>query len=212
MGAHILAIKDMAGLCKPYAAELLVKTLKQEIGMPIHFHTHDTAGDSGRRRFCAAAEGLDIADARDGADVGRHQPAESERPRRSPALHPRDTARHPSRCDDWPTTGGGARVLLRRSRRSMLPAADDLYSHEMPGGQYTNLYQQAKAWAWPIAGSEVCRAYAEVNQLFGDIVKVTPTSKVVGDMALFMVTNDLTRQGHSSTAIASSRFPNRSSS
>lgn len=191
-GAHLLAIKDMAGLCKPAAAAKLVSTLKQEIGIPIHFHTHDTAGIQAASILMASDVGLDIADAALAPmSGGTSQPnlntlVEAIRfSDRNPGLQ---TEHLDSLARYWEVV----RQYYQPFETVMLPATADLYQHEMPGGQYTNLYQQAKALGMADRWTEVCRVYAEVNQLFGDIVKVTPSSKSVGDMALFMVANDLT--------------------
>lgn len=191
-GAQILAIKDMAGLCKPAAAAVLVKTLKGEIGIPIHFHTHDTAGIQAASILMASEVGLDIADAALAPmSGGTSQPnlntvVEAIRfSDRNPGLKTEDLD---SLARYWEVV----RQYYLPFETVMLPATADLYQHEMPGGQYTNLYQQAKALGLADRWPEVCRVYAEVNQLFGDIVKVTPSSKSVGDMALFMVANDLT--------------------
>ncbi|MFN0196617.1 MAG: pyruvate carboxylase, partial [Planctomycetaceae bacterium] len=192
MGAHILAIKDMAGLCKPQAARLLVKELKQVIGIPIHFHTHDTAGIQAGAILAASEVGLDIADgAIASMSGGTSQPnlnglvealRFSDRPTELSSDHLDDISRY------WEVVRG----YYKPFETVMLPATSDLYRHEMPGGQYTNLYQQAKSLGLSERWPEICRVYAEVNQLFGDIVKVTPSSKSVGDMALFMVANNLT--------------------
>lgn len=190
-GAHILAIKDMAGLCKPYAAELLVKTLKQEIGIPIHFHTHDTAGIQAGAICKAAEQGVDIVDlAMAPMSGGTSQPnlntmVEAMR------FTPRETGLETKVLDQIAEYWQAVRQFYLPFESEMVPATADLYEHEMPGGQYTNLHQQAKALGLADRWSEVCHVYAEVNQIFGDIVKVTPTSKAVGDMALFMVANNL---------------------
>ncbi len=192
MGAHILAIKDMAGLCKPAAAKQLVHMLKQEIGLPIHFHTHDTAGIQAAAILQACEVGLDIADgAMAPMSGGTSQPnlntlVESLRfSERCPDLQ---VERLDALADYW----RAVREFYAPFESQVLPATADLYQHEMPGGQYTNLYQQARALGLVDQWSRICRVYAQVNQMFGDIVKVTPTSKAVGDMALFMVANDLT--------------------
>ncbi|MBV08885.1 pyruvate carboxylase [Rubinisphaera sp.] len=194
MGAHILAIKDMAGLCKPDSATLLVKTLKQEIGIPIHFHTHDTAGIQAASIFNAAAEQLDIADAAMAPmSGGTSQPnlntivGALQFSDRKPDLN-RDA------LDDIATYWRAVREYYAPFESAVLPSTSDLYRHEMPGGQYTNLFAQAQALGLSDRWSDVCDIYATVNELFGDIVKVTPTSKAVGDMALFMVANDLTAE------------------
>jgi pyruvate carboxylase len=191
LGAHILAIKDMAGLCKPYAARLLVKTLKQEIGIPIHFHTHDSAGMQTAAVLEAAEEKLDIADGAMAAmSGGTSQPnlnAIVEGLRFTERDSGLDGKRLAAISDYWQAV----REFYLPFDSNLLPATADLYSHEMPGGQYTNLYQQARALGLADRWQEVCRAYAEANQLLGDIVKVTPSSKAVGDLALFMVAGGL---------------------
>ncbi len=192
MGAHIIAIKDMAGLCKPYAASKLIKTLKQEVGIPIHFHTHDTAGTQTAAILEGAREGLDIADvAMAPMSGGTAQPnlntlVESLR------FNDRDTNLESEPLDQIAEYWRVARQFYTPFEASVLPATADLYDHQMPGGQYTNLFEQARALGLSDRWREVCAIYAEVNRMFGDIVKVTPTSKAVGDMALFMVANDLT--------------------
>jgi pyruvate carboxylase len=190
-GANILAIKDMAGLCKPYAARLLVHTLKQEIGVPIHFHTHDCAGGQIAAILLAAEEGVDIADAAIAPLAGLTS---------QPSLNAlvealRFTGRDPGLAFEPLQAAADYWEAVRRYYRpfesgQMAPSAD-VYRHEMPGGQYTNLYEQARALGLEDRWPEVCRMYAEVNRMFGDIIKVTPTSKVVGDMALFMVGTNL---------------------
>jgi pyruvate carboxylase len=192
MGAHLLAIKDMAGLCKPAAARLLVKTLKYEVGLPIHFHTHDTAGIQAASILQACDVGLDIADgAMAPMSGGTSQPNLNtlvEALRFSERATRLKTDRLDTLADYW----RAVREFYVPFESQLLPATADLYQHEMPGGQYTNLYQQARALGLADQWSRICRVYAQVNQMFGDIVKVTPTSKAVGDMALFMVGNDLT--------------------
>jgi pyruvate carboxylase len=191
MGAHILAIKDMAGLCKPQAAYNLVHALKQEIGIPIHFHTHDTSGLNAASVIAAARAGVDIVDLAMASMSGStSQPnlnsvcaalANSD-------LDPRldfDTLNDLS--DYW------EEVLLQYEPFISAPRAGtaEVYEHEMPGGQYTNLREQANAMGLGHRWREISRTYAEVNQLFGDIVKVTPSSKVVGDMAMFLITRGI---------------------
>lgn len=191
MGAHILGIKDMAGLCKPHAAALLVKTLKSEVGIPIHFHTHDTGGVQAAAVLNAADAGLDVADgAMASMSGGTSQPnlntmAEGLR------FTPRVSSIEPASLDAISEYWREAREFYTAFESPVLAAGADLYQHEMPGGQYTNLFQQAQVLGLASRWPEICRAYANVNQLFGDIVKVTPTSKAVGDLALFLVANDL---------------------
>ncbi|MCA8989956.1 MAG: pyruvate carboxylase, partial [Planctomycetaceae bacterium] len=192
MGAHILAVKDMAGLCKPDAATLLIKTLKQEVGIPIHFHTHDTAGIQAASIFNAANEQLDIADAAMAPMSGGTSQPNLNTIVAALANHPRNPELNLDALDDIATYWRGVREFYTPFEAAVLPSTSDLYRHEMPGGQYTNLYAQAQALGLSDRWSDVCDVYATVNELFGDIVKVTPTSKAVGDMALFMVANDLT--------------------
>ena len=192
-GAHILCIKDMAGLCKPAAARILVAALKQEIGIPIHFHTHDTSGISAASVLAAVEAGADAVDAAMDSMSGlTSQPsfgsitAALRHSERDPGIDPGTVM---TLSTYWEQVRNGYRAFESDFRAG----TSDVYNHEIPGGQYTNLREQARAMGiddqrWP----EVSRTYAEVNRMFGDIVKVTPSSKVVGDMALMMVTSGLT--------------------
>jgi pyruvate carboxylase len=192
LGSNLLAIKDMAGLCKPYAAKRLVKTLKQEVGLPIHFHTHDTAGGQIASLLMAAEEGVDIVDAAMAPLSGITSQPNLNALVEALRFGNRDTglASEPlqATADYWAKVRGHYRPF----ETGQLAPSADVYWLEMPGGQYTNLFEQARSLGLEARWPEVCRMYADVNQLFGDIVKVTPTSKVVGDMALFMVGNNLT--------------------
>ncbi len=191
LGAHILAIKDMAGLCKPEAARQLVKTLKNEIGIPIHFHTHDTAGTQAATILAAAEVGLDIADAAMAPFSGGTSQVNLNTLSEAVRFGGRPTGLSSDNLDSIADYWLAVREFYTPFESVALPGTADLYSHEMPGGQYTNLYQQARALGLADQWRDVCRIYADVNQLFGDIVKVTPTSKAVGDMALFMVANEI---------------------
>jgi pyruvate carboxylase len=191
-GAHILGIKDMAGVCKPAAAKLLVSTLKQEVGIPIHFHTHDTSGIAAASVLAAVDAGCDAVDgAMDAMSGLTSQPnlgsiVEALRHgERDPGVS-RNAMRQVSRY--WE----GVRGFYEPFESEIRSGTADVYRHAMPGGQYTNLREQARSLGIERRWPEVARRYAEVNEMFGDIVKVTPTSKVVGDMALFMVTSGLT--------------------
>ena len=192
LGANLLAIKDMAGLCKPAAARLLVKTLRQEVGLPVHFHTHDCAGGQIASLLFAADEGVDVVDAAMAPLSGLTSQPNLNALVEMMRFHPRatglDSAALQTTADYWQEV----RKLYRAFETGQLAPTADVYRNEMPGGQYTNLYQQAAALGLAGRWHEVCRTYAEVNRMFGDIIKVTPTSKVVGDMALFMVGNNLT--------------------
>ncbi len=192
LGANLLAIKDMAGICKPYAAQLLVRTLKQEIGIPIHFHTHDSTGGQMATLLLAAAEGVDIVDAALAPLSGMTSQANLNTLVETMRFTPRDTGLSPGLLQTLADYWEQVRRYYAPFESGLLAPGADVYVHEMPGGQSTNLFQQAQALGLGKRWPEVCRRYADVNQMFGDIIKVTPTSKVVGDMALFMVGNGLT--------------------
>jgi pyruvate carboxylase len=192
LGANLLAIKDMAGLCKPYAARLLVRALKQEVGLPIHFHTHDCAGGQLASLLAAAEERVDIVDAAMAPLAGLTSQPSLNGLVEALRFSERDTGMvyEPlqATADYW----ADVRRFYGPFESGQLAASADVYRLQMPGGQYTNLYQQSQALGLESRWPDVCRMYAEVNEMFGDIIKVTPTSKVVGDMALFMVANNLT--------------------
>jgi len=194
-GAHILGIKDMAGLCQPRAAYTLVKALKEEIGLPVHFHTHDTSGIAAASVLAAVDAGADAVDgAMDSMSGLTSQPnlgsiAEALR------HGPRDSGIDGDNLRLLSGYWEQVRHTYGAFESDLRAGASEVYVHGMPGGQFTNLREQARSLGidevrWP----EVARAYAQVNEMFGDIVKVTPTSKVVGDMALMMVTSGLTAQ------------------
>ena len=190
-GAHILAIKDMAGLCKPYAAHKLVKTLREEIGIPIHFHTHDTAGVQAASLLKAAEAGVTIVDAAAASMSGMTSQVNLNSMVEALRNTPRDTGLDIDALNTYSAYWQDVRTLYYPFESGMLASTSEVYHHEMPGGQVTNLQEQAKSMGLGPRWPEVAKAYEQVNQLFGDIVKVTPTSKVVGDMALFMVANNL---------------------
>ena len=192
LGATMLGIKDMAGICKPIAARKLVRALKQEIGIPIHFHTHDSAGGQIASLLAAAEEGVDIVDAAFGPLSGMTSQANLNTLVECLRHTERDTGMDFDTLHQTGTYWEGVRKYYLPFESGQHAPSAEVYRHEMPGGQATNLYQQAQALGIDGQWSECCRMYAEVNRLFGDIIKVTPTSKVVGDMALFMVANNLT--------------------
>ncbi len=191
-GAHILGIKDMAGLLKPEAAKRLVAALKDEIGIPIHFHTHDTSGNAGASVIAAIDAGVDAVDAAIDAMSGLTSQPNLGTIAAALRYGPHDTGLDADAIAEISAYWESARRFYRPFESEMRAGTSTVYEHEMPGGQYTNLREQADAMGigerWP----EITKTYAEVNRLFGDIVKVTPTSKVVGDLALFMVAGDLT--------------------
>jgi pyruvate carboxylase len=193
-GAHILAIKDMAGLLKPYAAYELVRALKQEIGIPIHLHTHDTSGNGVAMLLKAIEAGVDIVDACVSSMSGLTSQPSLNALIAALAHTDRDTGLSLDSFNKLSDYWEDIRPLYQGFESGMKASNTEVYVHEMPGGQYTNLEQQAKAVGLEGRWDEVKQMYATVNRMFGDIVKVTPSSKVVGDMALFMVQNGLTEE------------------
>ena len=193
-GAHILGLKDMAGLLKPAAATMLIKTLKTEIGIPIHFHTHDTSGIAASTILAASEAGVDAVDAAmDAFSGGTSQPCLGSIV---------EALRHTERdteldIDDVRQINNyweHVRDQYVAFESGSSAPASEVYLHEMPGGQFTNLKAQARSLGLEEQWPEIAKTYADVNQMFGDIVKVTPSSKVVGDMALMMVSQGLSRQ------------------
>ncbi|MBC7739449.1 MAG: biotin/lipoyl-binding protein, partial [Candidatus Saccharibacteria bacterium] len=192
-GAHVLGLKDMAGLMKPSAARLLIKTLKQELGLPIHFHTHDTSRAAAATVLAACDAGVDAVDAAmDAFSGGTSQPCLGsivEALRHTD----RDTGLDIAAIRQISNYWEGVRGQYAAFESGLPSPASEVYLHEMPGGQFTNLKAQARSLGLEDRWHEVAQAYADANQMFGDIVKVTPSSKVVGDMALMMVAQNLTR-------------------
>ncbi|MEQ7220692.1 pyruvate carboxylase [Vagococcus fluvialis] len=194
MGAHIIAIKDMAGLLKPQAAYHLISELKATVDVPIHLHTHDTAGNGIITYSAATKAGVDIVDVATSAmSSATSQPSMSslyyalvDGPR-TPNLNIDKVQQINHYWED-------VRKFYGPFENGISAPQTEVYAHEMPGGQYSNLQQQAKAVGLEEKWEDIKDQYAEVNLLFGDIVKVTPSSKVVGDMALFMVQNNLSNK------------------
>ena len=186
MGAHILAIKDMAGLCRPYAAYKLVKALREEVALPIHFHTHDTGGVNSAAVLEAADAGVDIVDLAMAAMSGSTSQPNLNAVIASLQNTPRDTRLDLQALNEFSDYWEKVREHYLPFDTAPKTGSAEVYLHEMPGGQYTNLKEQAASMGVSHRWPEIARTYAEVNQLFGDIVKVTPSSKVVGDMALFL--------------------------
>jgi len=191
-GANLICIKDMAGLCKPFAAVKLIKTLREEVGIPIHFHTHDIGGAQAASVLLGAEAGLDVADGAVASMSGLTSQPSLNAIVEALRFTDRDTGVDHQSLIEASRYWERVRDLYKPFESAPRSSAADLYELEMPGGQYTNLYQQAASLGLGPRWLEVCEAYSNVNMLFGDIVKVTPSSKVVGDMALFMVANNLT--------------------
>ena len=191
IGVHFLAIKDMAGLCRPFAAFELVKHLREEIDLPIHFHTHDTSGINASSVLMASEAGVDIAD---GA-IASMSGGTSQPNMNSIVAALKNTGRDTSLdletlnelSDYWEIT----RTYYAPFDSGPKAGSARLYEHEIPGGQYTNLREQAVALGLGHRWHEVEKTFAEVNELFGDIVKVTPSSKVVGDLTLFLMAKEM---------------------
>ncbi|MEQ1947532.1 MAG: pyruvate carboxylase, partial [Bryobacteraceae bacterium] len=192
MGAHILAIKDMAGLCKPYAIEKLVKALRQEIGIPIHFHTHDTSGLNAASILKGAEAGVNVADAAVSSLSGTTSQPNLNSIVAALRNTPRDTKLDLDALNQYADYWEVVRTYYLPFDNAPNSGTAEVYLHEMPGGQYTNLREQAEAMGLGDRWPEIARTYSEVNRGFGDIVKVTPSSKVVGDMAIFLVTHGMT--------------------
>ncbi|EJT04453.1 pyruvate carboxylase [Rhizobium sp. CCGE 510] len=191
-GAHIIALKDMAGLLKPAAAKVLFKALREATGLPIHFHTHDTSGIAAATVLAAVEAGVDAVDAAMDAFAGNtSQPCLG-----SIVEALRGSERDPGLDPEWIRRISFYWEAVRNQyaafESDLKGPASEVYLHEMPGGQFTNLKEQARSLGLESKWHRVASAYAEANQMFGDIVKVTPSSKVVGDMALMMVSQDLT--------------------
>jgi len=193
-GCHVIGIKDMAGLCKPLAIRLLVETIKAETDLPVHFHTHDTSGIAAASVLAAVEAGADAVDtAMDSFSGLTSQPnlgsiVEALRDT------DRDSGIDPTMIRQFSNYWEFVRKDYLGFESDLRFGASEVYLHEMPGGQFTNLKEQARSLGLEERWHEVAETYAEVNQMFGDIVKVTPSSKVVGDMALSMISAGLTRE------------------
>jgi len=188
MGAHMLALKDMSGLCYPNAVYKLVKALRAEIAIPVHFHTHDSSGIAGASIVKASEAGVDVVDLSIASLSGL-----TAQPNLNSIIHAmrgdkRDTKLDQKFFDDLSIYWEAIRQYYEPFDTSPKFGSAEVYHHEMPGGQYTNLREQARALGLGARWPEVVRYYREVNEVLGDIVKVTPSSKVVGDLAIFLLT------------------------
>ena len=192
-GAHVLGLKDMAGLLKPAQARVLVRALKSEVGLPIHFHTHDTAGIATATILAASEAGVDAVDCAMDAFSGNTSQATLGSVVEALRHTDRDTGLDMTAVREISDYWEEVRHQYRAFETGMQAPSSEVYLHEMPGGQFTNLKAQASSLGLDDRWPEVARTYRDVNQMFGDIVKVTPSSKVVGDMALMMVSQGLSR-------------------
>ncbi|HUI59410.1 MAG TPA: pyruvate carboxylase [Steroidobacteraceae bacterium] len=194
-GTHVLGIKDMGGLCRPEAARRLVKALKEEIGLPIHFHTHDTSGIAAASVLAAVEAGADAVDCAIDSMSGLTSQPNMGSIVEALRFGARDPGIDPARLRLISSYWEQTRKLYGAFESDIRSGASEVYVHGMPGGQYTNLREQARSLGidearWP----EVAQTYADVNAMFGDIIKVTPTSKVVGDLTLLMMTSGLSKE------------------
>ena len=188
MGAHILAIKDMAGLCHPIAASRLVKTLRNEVGLPIHFHTHDSSGISSSSIIKSVEAGVDVVDLAVSSLSGC-----TSQPNLNSIVHalrnaPRSTGLDVDALNKLSIYWEAVRQFYSPFDTSPPFGSAEVYQHQMPGGQYTNLREQAAALGLGKRWPDVVSTYQTCNRLLGDIVKVTPSSKSVGDLAIFLIT------------------------
>jgi len=191
-GVHFIAVKDMAGLLKPYAAARLVTALREETGLPVALHTHETAGAQAATIIKAAEAGADIVDLAVASMSGLTSQPNMNALVAAMEDHPeRRTGLDRATLDQVSAYFADVRRLYRPFESDTRAGDPELYAHEMPGGQVTNLREQARSLGLEPRWEEVKRLYRDVNFLFGDIVKVTPSSKVVGDMALFLASNNL---------------------
>ena len=194
MGAHVIALKDMSGLCTPHAAYKLIKTLRSEVGVPIHFHTHDSSGIAGASIIKAAEAGVDVVDLAVSSMSGL-----TSQPNLNSIVNALKADKRATKLDleffnELSIYWEAVRQFYEPFDTSPKFGSAEVYTHEMPGGQYTNLREQARALGLGARWPEVVRYYHEVNAMLGDIVKVTPSSKVVGDLAMFLLTKGVEPQ------------------
>ena len=191
-GAHMLAIKDMSGLLKPYAAKKLVSTLKQEVGLPIHLHTHDTTGNQVAALLMAAEAGVDVVDVASAPMSGLTSQPSLDAVVAALQRSERDTGFDLQRVQELSNYWSDVRLRYESFDHGLKSTTTDIYRYEIPGGQYTNLHPQVESLGLGDRFEDVKEMYKTVNDMLGNPVKVTPSSKVVGDLAIFMVQNNLT--------------------
>jgi pyruvate carboxylase len=193
-GAHILAIKDMSGLLKPSAAFELISELKQTVSIPIHLHTHDTSSLQPATYLKAIEAGVDVVDCAIGALSGLTSQPNFNSVVEMLKFHERENPYNIEELNKHSNYWETVREYYYPFESGLMASSAEVFYHEIPGGQYSNLKPQAESLGLGNKMEDIKKAYREVNELFGDIVKVTPSSKIVGDMALFMVSNDLTKE------------------
>ena len=191
-GAHTLCVKDMSGLLKPYAAKKLISALKQEVGLPIHLHTHNTTGNQIATYLMAAEAGVDIVDTAMGPLSSLTSQPSMNSLQEALLGQERDPGFDPQRLQELSDYWADVRLRYKSFDNGLKVPVTDIYRYEIPGGQYTNLQPQVESLGLGHRFGEVKEMYKTVNDMLGDLVKVTPSSKMVGDLAIFMVQNDLT--------------------
>jgi pyruvate carboxylase len=193
LGCHIFAIKDMAGLLKPYAAKELIGALKSELSIPVHLHTHDSTGNGVSTVLMAAESGVDIVDlAVESMSSFTSQPSMNSVVEALRGTK-RDTGLNPEELSELSRYYMRARTVYKKFESNMNSPCADIYKYEIPGGQYSNLLAQVKEMGAEDSFEDIKLLYKDANELLGNIVKVTPTSKVAGDLAIFMLKNNLTK-------------------
>ena len=190
-GAHILAIKDMAGLLQPYAATELIGSLKQTVDIPIHLHTHDTSSMQAGTYANAIDAGVDVVDVALGGLSGLTSQPNFNALAEVLNHHERAPELNKDSLQEYSIYWEQVRNYYAPFESGLKSGSGDVYHHEIPGGQYSNLVPQAASLGLSDRFHEITDMYAKVNELFGDIIKVTPSSKVVGDMAQFLVSNNV---------------------
>ncbi|MGL5439096.1 MAG: pyruvate carboxylase [Filifactoraceae bacterium] len=194
LGVHVIGIKDMSGLVKPYAANKLFSTLKNELSVPVHFHTHDSTGNGVSSVLMAAEAGVDIVDLAIESMSGLTSQPSLNSVVAALKNTARDTDLDLDKLNEISDYFGGVRNLYSKYEPDLKTPSVEIYNYEIPGGQYSNLIPQVESLGLGEQLHEVKEAYKTANNLLGNIIKVTPSSKIVGDMAIFMVKNDLTSE------------------
>lgn len=190
-GAHIICVKDMSGLIKPYAAKKLIKALKEEIDLPIHLHTHDTSGNQVATTLIAAEAGVDIVDTAIGVFAGRTSQPSMGAVVAALEHDERATGFNNDELQPLADYFADIKPYYNKFHADIEAPEVEIYRYEMPGGQYTNFKSQVESLGLGHRFVEVKEMYARVNKMLGNLIKVTPSSKMVGDLAIFMVQNDL---------------------
>lgn len=193
-GAHMIAIKDMAGLLKPYSANKLITELKKSVDLPIHLHTHDTSGLQVATYLQAMEANVDIIDVAIGSMSGLTSQPNFNSVAKMFEGHPRSEKLNMDKLNEYSNYWESTREYYYPFESELKASTSEVFDHEIPGGQYSNLKPQARALGLEDKFSTIKKNYKEVNELFGNIVKVTPSSKVVGDMAMYLTANDFTAQ------------------